>query len=235
MPLSQPSRLIEELPAEESEPTTAAILKDEQTGVAIEVLVQNDCYLLRSLLRADEQATLFQYIQEQDRTPWDTLTRVMVPAPKTLMFGENKPSLQFKCGENSLVGDMVETANEILERNNLGWSAQHYKALSMAAIQYKSPDGHFPPHVDHSNNSFVYLMSLGCTANFMVKGPDMTSKKTFKFHSGDLLVFKPSTDASILHGVISIIDGEGSCPVELGKDFPILQSHRYGVQCRVHF
>jgi hypothetical protein len=77
------------------------------------VLVQNDCYLLRSLLRADEQATLFQYIQEQDRTPWDTLTRVMVPAPKTLMFGDNQPSLQFKCGQNSLVGDMVETANEI--------------------------------------------------------------------------------------------------------------------------
>jgi hypothetical protein len=60
----------------------------------------------------------------------------------------------------------------------------------------------------------------------------MTSKKTFKFNSGDLLVFDPSTEASILHGVVNI-DGEDSCPVELRKEFPILQGHRYGVQCRV--
>jgi hypothetical protein len=106
--MSQPSRL-EELPAAPSQATGDVILEDKRAGVGIEFLIQSGCYLLRSLLGADKHAVLFQSIQERDRPPLDTLPRVMVPAPKTLVFGENQSSLQFKLGE---VGDMVEEANK---------------------------------------------------------------------------------------------------------------------------
>ena len=53
-------------------------------------------------------------------------------------------------------------------------------------------------------NHITFCLSLGCTANFMVKGPNMSDKEVFKFNSGDMLVFDPSTEANILHEVKSI-------------------------------
>ena len=135
----------------------------------------------------------------------------------------------------------------------------------MSVIQYESPNGRFPAHIDHCKDSFVYLVSLGCTANFMVKGPNMEEKKYFRFNSGDMLVFNASSEAAILHEVVGIVgdtkdneiileqttttgnsleqthdqilaeDHDSSCPIALANTFPILQRHRYGVQCRVHF
>ena len=62
-----------------------------------------------------------------------------------------------------------------------------YDHLSVGAIRYAVPNGRFPEHIDHcGNNSWVYLLSLGCTANFVVKGPSMNKKKEFGFHSGDI-------------------------------------------------
>merc|ERR1712118_612258 len=105
----------------------------------------------------------------------------------------------------------------------------------MAAIRYTSPNGHFPPHIDHCNDgSFVCLMSLGCTANFMVKGPSMAAKRVFPLHSGDVLVFNPSTKAGLLHSVVDIAE-ESSCPSALAQRFPVLGKHRFGVQCRVSY
>ena len=78
-------------------------------------------------------------------------------------------------------------------------------------------------------------MSIGCTANFMVKPPNMRNKKVFKFKSGDLLIFNASTNAAIVHGVNSIDHISSHCPVQLTTKFKILQDHRIGVQCRVHF
>merc|ERR1712012_1099951 len=132
---------------------------------------------------------------------------------------------------------MVDKATEILKRNELGRSIEGvqldaHTSMTMNAIQYRSPDGAFPPHFDHCNGSFNYLMSLGCAANFMVKGPSMESPNHFKFRSGDLLVFNASTEAAILHGVVSI-DDAGTCPAGLGESFQVLQTHRYGVQCRL--
>lgn len=141
-----------------------------------------------------------------------------------------QPTLKFKPGDKSIVIHMVEKVNATMKRNDLC----KYKSLSMVVIQYKSPDGHFPPHLDHCNNSFVHLMSLGCTASFMVKGPTMDEKREFEFHSGDMLVFNASTEAAVLHSVQSI-GGSESCPSSLRKAFPVLQNHRYGVQCRSHF
>merc|ERR1712062_334574 len=109
-----------------------------------------------------------------------------------------------------------------------------YDNVGMGVIKYSSPKGKFPPHIDHCKNSFVYLTSLGCTANFMVKTPCMEEKNVFKFNSGDFLVFDASTEAAILHGVLSI-DDETTCPKELGNKFDVMKNHRFGVQCRVRF
>merc|ERR1711972_1183177 len=110
-----------------------------------------------------------------------------------------------------------------------------YKSLSMATIRYEAPDGRFPPHVDHCNDSFVFLASLGRTANFMVKGPAMDAQKNFKFCSGDMLVFDSSTKAALLHSCVSIDESASPVGDLLASKFPVLQKHRYGVQCRMWF
>ena len=205
------------------------------------------CILLRGLLSPPSQASLFSFIEHNDRTPWSDLPRPMVPSPKTLLFGDDlQPVLRYKVGEESLIGEeslvseMVRLASEIVIQNSrstsstLGdqLSAKMCKSLSMAAIRYEAPDGRFPPHVDHCADSLVFLTSIGCTARFMVKGPSMAEKLTFDFRSGDLLVFDASTEANILHGVTGV--EEGSCPVSL-EGFSVLRWHRYGVQVRLTF
>ena len=208
------------------------VIKDN--GIEIEVL-DKECYLIRNALNIDEQENLFRYIQDNDKTPWDTLPGAMVPAPKTLTLNESgDPLLRYENGQSTVINETIEKANIIMSRNSIKTEMSNYKSISMGAIQYSSPNGAFPPHVDHCKDSVVYLMSLGCTANFMVKGPNMEAKKVFKFNSGDLLIFNASTEANILHGVLSI-DSEASSPIELVDKFKILQNHRYGVQCRLHF
>ena len=204
-------------------------------------VIDHECILIRKALRLEEQKALFEYIQENDKTPsFGNKPKPMVPSPKTLILGEDQPSLFYKFGQKSVINEMVMKATNILKEKNLhminGFDvSQEFTSLSMATIRYESPHGHFAPHIDHCNDSFVYLTSLGCTANFMVKGPTMDNQKHFKFHSGDLLIFNASTKAKLLHSVVSI-DPEGNDDAStLGKLFPSLLNHRYGVQCRVHF
>lgn len=206
----------------------------------VEVLHPN-CFLLRDLLSPQEQTRLFDYIQQNDKTPWNDLPRAMSPKPKTLIFGDAQPTLKYEIGEKSLVNDMVERAAEIVMHRSRDSTAstmveqlkrRQRKSLSMAAIRYEAPDACFPPHVDHCPDSLVFLASLGCTARFMIKGPDMEEKLAFDFRSGDLLVFDASSEARILHGVMGV--EEGSCPDFL-ENFSILRGHRYGVQCRLRF
>jgi len=220
---------------EPSDQSMPRIIEDEMTGVEIEVMDKH-CYLLRNALGTEEQLALFEHIQANDKTDWDA-PRAMDPSPKTLLLGESSdPCLKYEFGQESLINERICKSNDILNRHLRIDDVDlcKYTSITMAAIQYASPNGRFPAHIDHCNGSFVYLMSLGCAANFMVKGPNMECKKTFRFNSGDLLVFNASTEAAILHAVVSIVEGEESCPKELGSAFPILQKHRYGVQCRVH-
>eukprot|EP00929_Paragymnodinium_shiwhaense_P089791 TRINITY_DN4999_c0_g1_i1.p1 TRINITY_DN4999_c0_g1~~TRINITY_DN4999_c0_g1_i1.p1 ORF type:complete len:283 (-),score=25.91 TRINITY_DN4999_c0_g1_i1:473-1321(-) len=219
------------------------IIKDTQTGLEVEVWDDNsECYLLRDLLGPEEQAELYQFIQDRDKTRWGELPRAMDPKPTTLVLGENQqPLMGFTPGDTSVVTEMVARASDLVNRSGLqmqfhpGASVDldKYKSVSMAAIQYEAPTGKFPPHVDHCGESCVYLMTLGCSANFMVKGPSMAGQANLKLRSGDLLVFNASTEAALLHGVTGIDDG--SCPQHLGDAFNILRNHRYGVQCRLYF
>lgn len=112
------------------------------------------------------------------------------------------------------------------------------RMLSMSmGVRYAVPNGSFPEHIDHCNdNSWVYLLSLGCSANFVVsKKNDLQNKKqVFTFNSGDVLVFDPSSKAGIVHGVLSIHD---DYPKDDENDSCVIpenfKCYRFGVQCRV--
>jgi hypothetical protein len=201
--------------------------------------------LLQNLLIQEEQLHLFSFIQELDNTDWKNISSCMNPTPKTLDLlqqdGTSARTLRFTPNdENNIVIDMVTKA-----ANALGWN-KVIRSISMAVLQY-CPSGtnsrigsSFPPHIDHCNDgSWVVLFSLGCTAIFHIKNPDMPEKKTFEMKSGDVLVFDPSSNAAILHGVDDVFEDEDMNAIIAAagfrEKFEVLCCSRYGVQCRVHF
>lgn len=178
----------------------------------------------------------------------------MYPTPKTIIFSDNQSTLKFNGEDKNVYYDfIVQKANSSLQswatkRNDNNYqdeellritrrcsTSSNHTPMSVGVIRYQVPNGAFPEHVDHCNDSsWVYLLSLGCTANFVVRGRDKTKEKQMiQLKSGDVLVFDPSSDAAILHGVKSISSeypgdgvGEEVCPLDF-------QQYRFGVQCRV--
>ena len=128
------------------------------------------------------------------------------------------------------------------------YTSNNIKSISLSVIRY-SPQGisstighELPPHVDHCNDgSLVVLFSLGRTAHFFVQSSSKSTRKEFDMHSGDVLVFDPSSNAGILHGVTGIArdstninennENIGDGPMSLGY----WDDSRLGVQCRVSF
>ena len=56
--------------------------------------------------------------------------------------------------------------------------------------------------------------------------------------SGDALVFDPSSEAAVLHGIDVVARGEEETSPRqnaLGETFEMLRRSRFGVQCRVSF
>ena len=201
---------------------------------AIEVLDKH-CYLIRNALDIKEQITLFEDIQSRDKrsSAGDQLPRALYPSPKTVPLGDHKPSIKFgREAEKTVFSELVDKTNQTILATTTDNLCQ-YKSITLSAIEYESSnESHIlKEHVDH-DDSFVYLLNMGCTANFVVKGPNMGDRKFFKFNSGDLLVFDASTKGDVLHGIEGI---ESGCPLELANRFPILQNHRYGIQLRVRF
>mmetsp|Transcript_117639 Transcript_117639/g.329402 ORF Transcript_117639/g.329402 Transcript_117639/m.329402 type:complete len:273 (-) Transcript_117639:29-847(-) len=216
---------------------------NSEEEAVVETLVEDECFLLRNLWSVEEQLRLYEYILQHDKTPSQPQPACMNPSPKTLILGQDgNPSLQCTPDKFTVVNELVEDgiAALSLSRNTkaaktkiLGRiSLSRYKSLSMATIRYEAPHDKFPPHVDHCDNSVVFLTTLGCTANFMVQGPT-TPKIEFKFKSGDLLIFNASSQANILHAVTSIEDN--TAPDLLTQKYPALQHQRLGVQCRMYF
>lgn len=195
--------------------------------------------LLRDQLTVKEQLDLFAYIQEHDATDWKNLSQCMNPSPKTLELlqsdGTTARTLCMNPDDDKVILDMI---NNVM--TTMGWQ-QSVQSLSAAVIRY-CPEGTnpcvgscFPPHIDHCNDkSWVVLFSLGCTAIFQIKSKDMPRKETFRMQSGDVLLFDPSSGAAILHGVDSIEnDNDLTRWTGMGKQFEVLRSSRYGLQCRV--
>ena len=210
------------------------------TATAVEVLLDDrPYYLIRNCLNLSEQTTIYQDISYRSK---DTDNRnrkpCMHPTPKTIIFDGDQSTLKFSGGNNIYADLIVQTANDILLKKEASLMKSHpffttscgteTTKLSVGVIRYHVPNGNFPDHIDHCNdNSFVYLLSLGCSTNFVVKGPK-SDRQMFRFNSGDVLVFDPSSDAAIVHGVKSIN----------GDDYPLncpdeFQQFRFGVQCSV--
>lgn len=201
-------------------------------------------FLLRGVLAQEQQLRLFSFIRERDATDWERLPPCMNPTPKTLQLrqehggAQTAPVLSFGPNDEAAVVEVVQRAREAL-----GWS-RALKSLSVAAIRYCASGSHpaigscFPPHIDHCNDgSWVFLFSLGCAATFHIKSPAMAERHTFEMKSGDALIFDPSSQAAVLHGVDGVACAEeaasGAGETELGRDFEELRHSRFGVQCRV--
>jgi hypothetical protein len=202
-------------------------------------VVTRECFLIRDALTLADQLELSQYIASRDKTPTNE-PRAMVPAPRTLVLGDDTPSVSYRRGDNSIVGSMVDKGLAHLEREGLASMAvaedmSQYTTLSMATIRYEAPNGCCPPHVDHCSDSAVFLASLGRSANFMVRGKGERDVHRFQMRSGDVLVFNASTEAAILHGVESIDEGASEAGDALASAFPVFRTHRYGVQCRIRY
>ena len=204
--------------------------------------VARECFLIHDALTFEQQVALSEYIASRDRTPPNE-PRAMVPAPRTLVLGEDgvSPSVTYRRGDGSIMTRMGDAGGEGLERAGLGLESSEtadvtrYTKLSMATIRYEAPNGQFPPHVDHCGESAVFLVSLGRSANFMVRGKGERDVKRLSLRSGDALVFDASTEAGVLHGVESIDENASKNGEALAGCFPVFQNHRYGVQCRMYF
>lgn len=208
-------------------------------------VVACECFLIRDALTLEEQLALSGYIASRDNTPINE-PRAMVPAPRTLVLGDDgvSPGVSYRRGDASLVSKMVDKGIAAVERAGLASSifadvkehdVRRYTTLSMATIRYEAPHGRFPPHVDHCKHSAVFLVSLGRSANFMVRGKGEPSINRFLLHSGDALLFNASSEAGLLHGVESIDEGASESGEALAGVFPVFSKHRYGVQCRLRF
>ena len=193
------------------------------------------CYLIRNALDQEDQTKVFQEILDQcrhtDNNNTQTKQPCMNPSPKTIIFDGNQSTLHFDLVEsNNVFTQFIRTIKQILFQfdtttTTMKNEMEQCHHLTLGAIRYVAPNGSFPDHVDHRNNSFVVLLSLGCTANFAV------SEEVFRLDSGDVLIFDASTKANLKHGVRSIVPE--SCPMDLAKRFPILETHRFGIQYRV--
>ena len=220
---------------------TAVPATTESLSPAAE-MVARECFLIRDALTFEQQVALSEYIASRDRTPANE-PRAMVPAPRTLVLGDDgvSPSVTYRRGDGSIMTRMVDAGVEVLERAGLGLESSvtidvtQYTKLSMATIRYEAPNGQFPPHVDHCEESAVFLVSLGRSANFMVRGKGERDVKRLSLRSGDALVFDASTEAGVLHGVESIDENASRNGEALAERFPVFKNHRYGVQCRMYF
>lgn len=224
----------------------------------VKVLVDQQCFWLRNALTTEEQIEVFSNLLECSKHTDNTSKPCMNPSPKTLIFDGPTPTLRFgrfRTGDednNSSSSPLTSVYDRlILQRaislvsprlrdgfnNNGPDSAPQqlaYNRYSVGVIRYKAPDDRFAEHIDHCNepNGWVILLSLGCTARFMVAGPSDTAYRTIDMLSGDILLFDPSSQAAIRHGVASIV--VSSCPSSLIEAFGdnLMGNYRYGVQCR---
>jgi len=81
-----------------------------------------------------------------------------------------------------------------------------YRIDYITSFKYSCSKGKLTGHCDKVTG-WVVLFSLGCAANFWVKGKEMRSKHSFAFESGDVLIFNGGSEFNIQHGITSISAG----------------------------
>lgn len=227
-------------------------------------LLQPRCVLLRNSLSPQEQRRLFDFIRERDATNWDALPGCMNPTPKTLELlvdgagthegGEEATARTITIivdrtsgnrgddvdAKQDIVVELVKKAAQAAAAASIGLPSAPIESITLAGIRYMIPGssttiGHnLPPHVDHCNDgSWVVLFSLGCMAHFFVQS-NTSPRQTFFMYSGDVLVFDPSSEAGVLHGVSNITQDYDKGTGRDTKGWGWSDS-RFGVQCRIKF
>eukprot|EP00957_Ditylum_brightwellii_P010080 760990-Ditylum_brightwellii.AAC.1 len=70
-------------------------------------VITSECFLIRDALTMKEQVELSAYIHDRDRTPQNE-PRAMVPAPRTLVLGDDgaSPTVKYRRGDASVVTTM---------------------------------------------------------------------------------------------------------------------------------
>ncbi|KAL7527329.1 hypothetical protein ACHAWF_002135 [Thalassiosira exigua] len=201
-------------------------------------------FFLGGALAPEEQARLFGFVREHDATDWENLSPCMNPTPKTLELvrrNGTQTARTLTFGPNDQTGavivEMVEKLIGILH-----WPRK-IKTLTVAVIRYCEQGSNpcvgscLPPHIDHCNDgSWVFLFSLGCAATFQIESRGRAQRRTFEMKSGDALVFDPSSEAAVVHGITHVSSNGKEASLTgagLGERFGNLSGNRFGVQCRV--
>ena len=204
-----------------------------ESSIRIEKITKN-CFYVQNALSLEEQRDLTRFIKQRVKNK-NIKSSAMIRSAKTLPIGEkNTPSVKFSNDDKDPPVIFVKKTIKILGRYI---PSSNISGLSAAAIRYPAPEGRFPSHIDHCNDgSFVFLTSLGRTARFSIKDPDMEKSRVLAFGSGDVLVFDPSSEAKLLHSVDCIEKDSSTTGAALEREFPqLIAGHRIGVQCRVSF
>jgi hypothetical protein len=182
--------------------------------------IQEDVVHLKNFLTEDQQIIL-----------WD-----VIKSNTNYMYGSFDP--ENNTAQTVIFYYQVNTQNiqipEIYKQfANMATAAAHetcptipptYKPDYLAALAYGMKSKLMGHH--DSIGSWVVLFSLGCTAQFFVKGKDMSKQKYIYFESGDALVFNGGPSHQVWHGIDMILPD--TCPTYL----PGLNNMRVSLQFR---
>merc|ERR1712228_413185 len=91
------------------------IIINDKTGIQMKIL-DKECLLIRNVQNTVEQIKIFKDILKRDKSPKNA-PKAMYPSPKTLIFGDDKPTFDFKFDDESLYNQMINKANDIIDRN----------------------------------------------------------------------------------------------------------------------
>lgn len=239
-----------------SPPTVDVLIEKECFWVHNALTIEDQIKVFQDLLERSKHVDNTQKRPCMNPTP-RTLIFDDGLAP-TLRFGKKRDGE----GENAATSPSLSSVyDKLILRRSIFLASHHigenrmstatsgwgYDRYSVGVIRYTAPNGRFPEHVDHCNdqNGWVFLLSLGCKAEFSVQkrlsrnGTSNTlntekqkEKLQVELNSGDVLIFDPSSEAAISHGVVSIVPS--TCPPELIQTFggELMANHRYGVQLR---
>mmetsp|Transcript_74063 Transcript_74063/g.66646 ORF Transcript_74063/g.66646 Transcript_74063/m.66646 type:complete len:247 (+) Transcript_74063:73-813(+) len=223
------------------------IIKDEKTGILIEEF-QKNVLLVRGILSIEQQLKLYEEMIGEEKIMVDRLKKYRGDNYKPPI----KDGLISMYTKQKMGGDLLEDEGikdsiyDILLKKGMEIVEINYKLKDITlkdaklghiqAAKYKTEEGKLKNHVDgifHGPNA-VFLFSIGCNANFYVKGPEMKKEKIFKFKSGDCLFFDATNKAKILHGIESIDPGQ-TCPKQLKEKFESAGEYRIGLQMRAYY
>ncbi|ETO14529.1 hypothetical protein RFI_22839 [Reticulomyxa filosa] len=197
-------------------------------------ILQHNVILLRDVLTIPQQVQLWKCIQESSRHYKETRARnAKSNFIKVLSFSTDAKKWKNKIP--SMFYDITDIAVLLLFKETIASSVSKFVPNSMhptyiTSFKYPVKGGTLTEHVDVKSN-WVVLYSLGNSANFTVKSPQMQQKKAFSFNSGDVLVFDASEKAKIKHGITHII--EDTVPSALVDCCPELKEWRVSIQFRV--